>query len=467
MAQTNKQYRLLPSIETLLQNERMIEHTECPRAVCCEACRDAVAYFRNQLDQGVVFDHEEDLLALCLDYASHSIRHSMLPSLIPIVNATGIVLHTNIGRTPLGKPALNAIEQAGGYCNLELDLASGKRGSRYQHIEKLVCLLAGCEAAMVVNNNAAAILLVLDTLARGKQVLVSRSELIEIGGGFRLFDIMEKTGCLIKEVGSSNKTRLSDYEEAVTEETGLLLHVHKSNFIQKGFVEDVPLSQLVELAHNNHIPIVNDLGSGCIYPLRKLGIGQEPTISEVIATGVDLITFSGDKLLGGPQAGIIAGKTQYIDLIKKNPLLRALRIDKLSLAALEATLQCHLDPKRAEQEIPLLRMLLKDLPHIKDAAKKLQAQLKNIPGMKTHTEIQISEAKSKIGGGSLPEVELPTFVLQIQSDRYPAQTLLQLLLQTRPAILCYLHNNTLTLDLRTVEEKELKSIVAAFEAIFV
>ena len=466
MAQKTQLYRLLPSIETLLQNERMTELVGCPRTVIREACRDAVAYFRNQIDQGVVFKKEDELLALCLDYAAHSIRQSMAPSLTPLINATGIVLHTNIGRTPLSKAALNAVEHASGYCNLEMDLFNGKRSTRYQHIEKLVCLLSGAEAAVVTNNNAAAILLVLDTMARGKQVLISRSELIEIGGGFRLFDVMQKSGCLIKEVGSSNKTRLSDYESAITEETGLILHVHKSNFVQKGFVEETPLPQLVELAHKNDLPIINDLGSGCIYPLRKLGIGEEPTVPEEIATGVDLITFSGDKLLGGPQAGIIAGKKQYIERIKKNSLLRALRIDKLSLAALEATLQCYLDPKRAEQEIPLLRMLLKELPHIKDEAKKLQQQLKNIPGIKTHTEIQISEAKSKIGGGSLPEVELPTFVLQIQSDLYPPQTLLQLLLQARPAVLCYLRNNTLTLDLRTVDEKELEYIVAAFESIF-
>ena len=280
------------------------------------------------------------------------------PRLRRVINATGVVIHTNLGRSPLHPSALqHLIDVSRAYSNLEYDLDRGERGSRYDHVEEILCRLSGAESAMVVNNNAGAVLLVLNTLAEGREVVVSRGELVEIGGAFRIPDVMKRSDALLREVGTTNRTHLDDYQEAIGPQTALLLKVHTSNFRVLGFTSDVALPELIQLGKQHHLPVMEDLGSGCLIDLTRYGLLKEPTVQEVMKTGVDVVTFSGDKLLGGPQAGIILGKKEVLDLVKANPLTRALRIDKLTLAALESTLLLYLDEKKAMEEIPTLQML--------------------------------------------------------------------------------------------------------------
>ena len=291
-----------------------------------------------------------------------------------MINATGVILHTNLGRAPLCREAIErVVEVARGYSNLEYDLEKGERGLRYDHVRGLLCALTGAEDALVVNNNAAAVLLVLNALSEGKEAIVSRGELIEIGGEFRIPDVMEKSGARLREVGTTNRTRLSDYERAIVPETGIILKVHTSNFRIMGFTEEADLASLVALGKKHHLPVVDDLGSGCLIELDRYGLEREPTVRDCLAAGADVVTFSGDKLLGGPQAGIILGKREFLERIRKNPLNRALRIDKLTLAALEATMVKYLRPAEALADIRVLRALTEPVADVKKRAKRLAA----------------------------------------------------------------------------------------------
>ncbi|MDO4733610.1 MAG: L-seryl-tRNA(Sec) selenium transferase, partial [Bacillota bacterium] len=329
--------------------------------IMTEAARSAIAQLREEISRGgVEYADKEQLFAAALEESLRRYRRLCSSSLRRVINATGVVLHTNLGRAVLAEEAIEAIKRvAGSYCNLELSLESGKRSSRYEHVCSLLQELCGAEDALVVNNNAGAVLLVLDALCRGGEAIVSRGQLVEIGGSFRVPEIMEKSGVRLREVGTTNKTHLSDYARAIGPETRLLLQVHPSNFKMYGFTESVSLEELVELGHSHGLPVMDDLGSGCLYPLAAEGIGDEPLISAALASGVDVLTFSGDKLLGGPQAGIILGKREYIRMIKENSLTRALRIDKFTLAALEATLRIY-SQGRAREAIPTLSMITAD-----------------------------------------------------------------------------------------------------------
>jgi len=377
-------------------------------------------------------------------------------SLVPVINATGVVLHTNLGRallSPLAQERLQTVSAA--YSNLELDLVRKERGSRSTHLEALLKQLTGAAAALVVNNNAAAVLLALETLARGREVIVSRGELIEIGGEFRIPDIMRRSGAVLREVGTTNRTHLKDYANAIGSETALILKVHTSNYLVVGFTAAVSSRELAELGRARGVPVLEDLGSGCFIDLTRYGFPHEPTVQEVVASGVDLVTFSGDKLLGGPQAGIVVGRAELVAELAHNPLNRALRIDKLTVAALEATL-CAYEAGQALESIPTLRMLTQPVDAIRRRARRL---LRRLPAATQRAlGAELVEATSQVGGGALPTVELPTAALALGTTQRPAQRLDAELRRARPPVLGRLLDDRLLLDCRTVLPAEVAAL---------
>jgi len=378
-----------------------------------------------------------------------------------VINATGIILHTNLGRSPLCSGAVaRIIEVSQGYSNLEFDLETGRRGLRYDHVQGILRTLTGAEDGLVVNNNAAAVLLVLNTLAYGKEAIVSRGELIEIGGEFRIPEVMEKSGACLREVGATNRTHLKDYEEALSEKTGLILKVHTSNYKIIGFTEEIALPALVALGKKQGVPVMDDLGSGCLIDLDRYGLEREPTVADALQTGVDVVTFSGDKLLGGPQAGIILGKREIIRKIKMNPLNRALRIDKLTLAALEATLVQYLNPDPASSGIRTLRALTAPVGDIAREARRLLNGLRRLelPGF----TFRLQKGVSLAGGGSLPEQELPTVLISVRSAMLPAHKLEERLRQLEVPIIARILNDDLLLDVRTIAGEEFTLIKKSF-----
>jgi L-seryl-tRNA(Ser) seleniumtransferase len=376
------------------------------------------------------------------------------------INATGIIIHTNLGRAPLADEAIAAIgDTASGYSNLELDLGTGKRGSRYEHVESLLTRLTGAEAAVVVNNCAAAVLLALNTVAKDGEAIISRGELIEIGGSFRMPDVIAQSGARMVEVGTTNKTHLKDYADALSEHTRVLLAIHPSNFRVVGFTEKPTLRDLAVLAHDNEALLMEDLGSGSLVELSGPGLSSEPTVQQSIAAGVDLLTFSGDKMLGGPQAGILLGRSGLIDSIKRNPLCRALRIDKLSLAALAATLRLYLPPNDPQERVPVLRMINEDQASVGRRAAKLLRQLKKIPGLAGVVKDDVSYS----GGGSLPMDEIPTKVIEIRAEKLTATELAERLRATETPVIGRIADDVLHLDLRTVLARELSDLTAALE----
>ncbi len=381
-----------------------------------------------------------------------------------IINATGVVLHTNLGRAPLCPEALNrVVEVAKGYSNLEYNENKGQRGLRYSHVRDLLRYLTGAEDALVVNNNAAAVFLALNTLAEGREAIVSRGELVEIGGEFRIPEIMRKSGAALREVGSTNRTRIADYEHAVTDETALIMKVHTSNYRIVGFTEDVSTADLVAFGQRKGFPILEDLGSGCMIDLASHGLTGEPTVRQVVETGVDVITFSGDKLLGGPQAGVILGKREWLKRIAKNPLNRALRIDKLTLAALEATLLQYLAPDRVLQEIRPLRSLTQPVALIEKRARKLARMIRS----KSRKGLTISLQKgfSAVGGGAFPMQEIPTMLVSIQAEHFTASRLDEKLRHLDIPIIARVAGDGILLDLRTVLDEEFPDIVAGLKCV--
>lgn len=383
-----------------------------------------------------------------------------------VLNATGIVLHTNLGRALLAQEAVNAVVDAcGAYSNLEMNLATGTRGSRYSHVEELICRLTGAEAALVVNNNAAAVLIMLDTLCKGQEVVVSRGQLVEIGGSFRIPEVMEKSGCTLREVGATNRTHLHDYQKAINENTGALMRVHQSNYRIIGFQGDVALTDLVALGNEHNLPVLEDLGSGYLAefsgPVMQQFAHEEPSVQEIVAGGADVITFSGDKILGGPQAGIIVGKAEYIERIKRNPLNRALRIDKMTLAALEATLRLYLEPELALVRIPTLAMLCSTDDILKKRAQRLKKRLQKVLDIfqenteKPNARLYLAEGESKAGGGSFPERTLPTWLVVLELASLKVDAIRDALLNTRIPLILRLHENHLCFDVRTLADEEL------------
>jgi L-seryl-tRNA(Ser) seleniumtransferase len=379
-------------------------------------------------------------------------------SLTPVVNATGVVLHTNLGRALLSALAQSRLrEVASAYSNLEMDLPRKERGSRYAHVEPLLRRLSGAEAALVVNNCASAVLLALETLARGREVIVSRGELIEIGGEFRIPDIMRRSGAVLREVGTTNRTHVKDYAGAIGPETGLILKVHTSNYRVVGFTAAVSSRELAELGRARGIPVMEDLGSGCFVDLTRHGFPYEPTVPEVVAAGVDLVSFSGDKLLGGPQAGIVVGRAALVERLARNPLNRALRIDKFTIAALEATLGAY-EAGTALETIPTLRMLTEPLAAIRRRARRIL--LRAGADASRRLGAQIVESRSQVGGGALPTVELPTAAIALGAPDHPAERLDASLRGGRPPVLGRLLDDRLLLDCRTVLPSDVPALAA-------
>ncbi len=449
------QLRLLPSIDELLQSaggQQLI--SQFSRPMTLRAVRASIALARADIRNGAACPSSEALL----DTAEHLLEIEQRPHLQPVINATGVIINTNLGRAPLSEEALQAMQQvAGGYSNLEYDLETGERGARHTHVAALLRELTGAEAALVTNNNAAAVLVALSALAAGRQVVISRGQLVEIGGGFRVPDVMRQSGCQLVEVGTTNRTRIGDYAGALNEHTALLLRVHPSNFLITGFTESTPLDALVELASQHNLLVMDDLGSGCLLPSERYGLAHEPTPRESIAAGADVVCFSGDKLLGGPQAGILVGKADVLARIARHPLMRAVRIDKLTLAALEATLR-HYQHDEAETHIPVWRMISTQPKRISSRAaswvSKLQAH-----GIPARTQ----RGESTVGGGSLPGETLPTTLLALDAAHVPLplEELAKRLRLRRTPLIARIHHDTLLLDPRTVLPEQDKEVIRA------
>jgi len=458
--------RMLPGVDHVLEIcSTQPFSKDVPKAVLVNAIRRILGTLRNG-----ILDSEGEIAAESLSDNSitavvmATVFQAMTPNLKPLVNATGVVVHTNLGRSLLPKTVIeNVAVIAGCYSNLEYDLAAGKRGSRHAVVEELLCDISGAQAAMAVNNNAGAVLLCLETIARDREVIVSRGELVEIGGSFRVPDVMAKSGGILKEVGTTNRTHLTDYQNAIGVNTALLLKVHRSNYSVIGFTAEVGLQQLVELGARHTIPVMEDLGSGTFIDFSKYGLAKEPTVQESVAAGTDIVTFSGDKLLGGPQAGIIVGKKTIVDRVKQNPLARALRLDKMTLAALESTLRLYRDEDKAVEMIPTLRMLTMKPGDLKRRAVTLAEELQSIGN--TRMEITIMERSSRAGGGALPLLELPSKCLGITIKGMSPNALEKSLRQNDPPIIGRIESDVYIIDPRTLTDDDLPIIGQAFKKI--
>ena len=454
-------FRKLPSVDELLRRPQVAGLlADQGHAAVTEAARAALDRLRAESASGRLAAAAVDLAVSGLDTAvERGLRESLRFSLRPVINATGVILHTNLGRAPLAPAALeHAREVATAYSNLEFKLEAGERGKRDVHVERLFARLfadAGQDlATVVVNNNAAAVLLALNTLAEGGEVVVSRGELVEIGGSFRIPDVMTKSGAVLREVGTTNRTRLADYERALNERTRLLLRVHRSNFQIVGFTEQPALEELVALGRRRGIPVMEDLGSGALFDLRAVGIAGEPGVSDSLRAGVDVVTYSGDKLLGGPQAGLLSGKKELIARIRANPLFRALRVDKLTYAALEATLLAYV--RQEHDAIPALRMMRLSAEEIGRRAEALRERLK---GTKLRAEVIAGD--SVIGGGAAPGAALPTRLLAVACTGLSADELAARLRSSDPPIVARVEEGRVLLDLRTVFPEQEEALAAA------
>ncbi len=455
MNEKQKLLSTLPSVDEILKGKQGMEWLNThPRRYVLQAVREAIDLRRKEIIEGFDTDLSEEVMMADIE---NIIERLSSYSLIPLINATGVVIHTNLGRSILSKKALENIKQVSeSYSNLEYNIEEGKRGKRYTHIKRILREVTGAEDALVVNNNAAAVLLCLNTLAKGKEVIVSRGELVEIGGSFRMPEIMAASGAILREVGTTNKTHLYDYKKAINEGTALILKVHKSNYRISGFTEEISIEDLVSLGSRHQIPVMFDLGSGCLTDLKPFGIHNEPLVKEVVSTGVDITTFSGDKLLGGPQGGVIVGKREYIEKIQKNPMTRAMRIDKLTLAGFEATLMEYIDEEKAVENIPTLRMLLQKPEEIKERANKIAKRLKKEI---KDVHINVMGDSSRAGGGALPEVDLPTYVVSIKSDEISVNELEERLRKGNPPIIARIKEDSLIIDARTVRDADFEGLV--------
>lgn len=445
----------IPGVDSLLEHPSTMDLLQrYTRSFVIESIRECLDDVRSMIRSG---DKEELSLDLSPEGIIQRVEAFMMSKLEPsfkrVINATGIILHTNIGRALLADEAVEAMRRVGtAACNLELELDSGKRGHRDAHVEDLLCRLTSAESATVVNNNAAAVMLCLNTVAEDKDVIISRGQLVEIGGSFRLPDVVAKSGARLVEVGTTNRTYLKDYEKAISNGTGALLCCHPSNFIVVGFTADVPIEELVALGHEHGLPLVYDLGSGAFVDLSEYGLEKEPIVRESVEYGVDLVTFSGDKLMGGPQAGIIVGKKIFVDRVKQNPLKRALRLDKCTIAALETTLRIYLSEPDLPAKLPILWYLTRSIEEITQTANGIVEGLKD--SLKDKVEISIQDGFSRVGGGSLPMESLPTKLIGLKPHHISPNVLASRLREGAAPIIARIHQDTVLLDLRTVRTNE-------------
>ena len=458
----NHLLRVLPPIHELMKNEHIqfLGNTAnlSPNKMT-DIVRQAVHEARMQIMQGNCTTSEE-LKQWILSEAEREVQQIAKHHLVKVINGTGVVLHTNLGRAPLSQDAFVRIsETIAGYSNLEFDLQEGTRGSRHSILEELIVETTGAEAAMVVNNNAAAVYLILRVFAKDKQVIVSRGELVEIGGSFRVSSIMEESDAKLVEVGTTNKTHFHDYEDALNEATAMLMKVHTSNFRIEGFTASVEAEDLMKLkVKYPELLIYEDLGSGALFDFRKLGIGDEPVVREVVKKGLDLISFSGDKLLGGPQAGVIVGKQNLINQLKKHQLSRVLRVDKMTLAALEATLKSYVSYSKGS-DLPVIKAILKEKQEIYAQASSFVAKLGS------SYEAEIIEVKSAIGGGTMPGVEIPSFAVALKHSTCSAECITELLRANDPAIVVRIKDDQVLIDFRTIANEEEEALIKGFNQI--
>jgi len=455
----NMLYRSIPKVDILLENETiqaLIDHYS--RDTVMESIHIETDKLRKYIGQCEDEEKAKEQIDFLLAHIEMTVAAMHTPNMRMVINGTGTILHTNLGRAPISPEHMKRVAAiATGYSNLEYNLEAGKRGERYSHFEKLLCKITGAEAAMAVNNNAAAVMLILSSLAKGGEVIVSRGELVEIGGKFRIPDVMEQSGAKLVEVGTTNKTHYDDYKNAITEETKALLKVHTSNYRIVGFTDTVGIDELIPLAKEHELPVIEDLGSGVLVDLSKYGITYEPTVQESIRKGADVVCFSGDKLLGGPQAGIIIGRKKYIDMMKKNQLTRALRIDKFTAATLELVLQEYLSEERAVRNLPVLRMITQPCEEVTKEAKTLLRMLRRAA---LPAKMSVQPCESQIGGGSLPLERIQSAAVAIRPEHISVTELEERMRHLPVPIIPRTANDTVLLDVRTIEHRFFPLIVS-------
>lgn len=453
----NTLLRNLPKVDRVLDDLIHSQHNSVPLLIIKSAVREVIDSFRENILSG----HITELPGTPEEWNGlfeEAIKQKNSLNLRRVINGTGIVIHTNLGRSLLGKSSIDALQTAGAcFTNLEFDLSTGKRGSRYSLVEEIICDLTGAEAALVVNNNAAAVLLALNTLSYDKETVVSRGQLVEIGGSFRIPDVMSRSGARMIEVGATNRTHLFDYENAIHEETALLLKVHTSNFRVIGFTAEVPVADMVSLGKKHNVPVMEDLGSGSLVDLSPWGLPREPIVQEIVKDGVDVVTFSGDKLLGGPQAGIIVGKKDIIARIKKNPMNRALRIDKFTLASLETVLREYYDMDSALHSIPTLAMLTADADIIRKKGLRIVRRLGG--ALKCKGIIALEATTSRVGGGAMPEYGMESWALILTPGEEGASALEKALRSLEVPLIPRIENEKMIVDLRTILEQDIPLLV--------
>lgn len=452
--------RSIPKIDDILAHTNITQILcNTPRQIVLDASRMVLANIRERILSGE-FGQDNIQIDFVIDAVKNQVDLLCASSLRRVINATGVILNTNLGRAKLSEQAVvQILEVANNYSNLEYDLVIGARGSRYQHVESLICKVTGAEAALVVNNNAAAVMLILSSVCKGGEVVVSRGELVEIGGSFRVPEIMEQSGCTLVEVGTTNKTNPSDYEKAIhIGKTNGLMKIHTSNFKIVGFTQEVNIEELVAIGQEKNIPVIHDIGSGLLVDLKPFGILDEPTVLDSVKAGADIVSFSGDKLFGGSQAGIIIGKKIYIDKMKKNPLTRAFRIDKLTLAALEGTLMAYQDNTHAMQTIPTLHMLTQSLPEIQEKAQVL------CDALAAYGAVMVEDF-SQVGGGSAPNQMIPTYVVKIVSKTISANKIESALRGQSIPIIARITKDSVLFDLRTIADNEIEYVIHCLKEI--
>lgn len=458
----NNPLRHLPAVNDVLQAPAFVGQCDAyPREWLVQAVRDEIEIVRRSTLAGNAVDGHTPIDSLARR-ALERVRRAMAPRLRRVINATGIVLHTNLGRAPMAAAAAQAAcAAASGYLNLELDLETGQRSSRQNAVSDWLCRLTGAEAATAVNNNAAATVIALRALCAGREVIVSRGQLIEIGGSFRIPEIMAVSGATLREVGTTNITRLNDFENAITPQTAALMQIHTSNFRVSGFTHSVDLAELVALGKQHNLKVIDDVGSGALIDFNRFGLTGEPLVRDSVAAGADLVLFSGDKLLGGPQAGIIVGKKEWIQAIERDPLMRAFRLDKMTLAALEATLRLYLDEDSALATVPVLRMLNQPLDELRLRAEELASKLKPLEGFAT---IDIRPEVAYVGGGSLPDQSMQSWIVAVTARHHGDAAFAMRARTGDPALLGRVQNGQLLLDVRTIFPDEIDDVVAALKA---
>lgn len=464
MDNKTKLLKALPKVDECIGMLKIASASGTPSRIIKSVVQESI-----ERERGKILRESSDCIERTLDdwigIFQKNISQKLSPHFKRVINGTGIVIHTNLGRSILSKKTTDSLVQAGGYySNLEFNLETGKRGSRYSLVEDIICELTGAEAALVVNNNAAAVFIALDTLAKDREVIVSRGQLVEIGGSFRIPDIMAKSGAVLKEVGATNRTHLYDYEGAISENTAMLLRVHTSNFRIIGFTSEVSPEEMVKLAREKNLTTMEDLGSGSFIDLSQFGFPKEPTVQQIVQAGIDVVTFSGDKLLGGPQAGIIVGKREIIDKIKRNPLNRALRIDKFTLSSLESVLREYFDFDQALKNIPTLSMLTVTPEELKRRAQNIERQLKK--RIDVQCKMKIVPTISKVGGGALPEFGLDSWAVDLEPVQMKLNVFEDRLRKLPIPLIGRIENDRFLLDVRTVQDREIKELISLLVEFF-